>query len=78
MRKLPMPTAQEIIDGPQSVSFQIANGNERQRCTLQTTFPTKAEAQRYLLANWLTIEKLARNALASGIVEDGQIRLAMI
>jgi hypothetical protein len=77
MRKIPMPTEQEIVEGPQRVSFQIANGNARQLCILQTTFATKVEAQRYFLTNWLTIEKMARAALATGTIEDGQIKLAM-
>ncbi|MGF6308272.1 hypothetical protein ABIB82_003623 [Bradyrhizobium sp. i1.8.4] len=77
MRKLPKPTEQEINEGPQAVSFQIANGNARQDCILQTTFPTKMQAQKYLLANWPTIEKRARDALAAGTIEDGQIKLMM-
>ena len=77
MRKLPMPTEQEVSEGPQSVSFQIANGNARQDCMLQTTFPTKVQAQKYLLANWPTIERMARDALAAGAIEDGQIKLMM-
>ncbi|WP_213288829.1 hypothetical protein [Bradyrhizobium sp. sGM-13] len=78
MRKLPKPTEQEINEGPQTVSFQIANGNARQGCILQTSFPTKAQAQKYLLANWPTIEKMARDALATGTVEGGQLKLTMI
>ena len=78
MRKLPKPTEQEINEGPQTVSFQIANGNARQGCILQTKFPTKAQAQKYLLANWPTIEKMARDALATGTVEGGQLKLTMI
>lgn len=78
MPKLPTPTEQELDEGPQAVSFQIANGNTRQRCILQTKFPTKAEAQKYFHTNWLTIEKLARAALAKGNLEDGQVRLVMI
>jgi hypothetical protein len=78
MRKLPKPTEQEINEGPQTVSFQIANGNARQGCILQTRFPTKLEAQRYLLSNWPIIEKMARNALAAGTFEDGQIKLVMV
>lgn len=78
MRKFPKPTEQEIKEGPQAVSFQIANGNARQACILQTTFPTKAQAQKYLLANWPAVEKRARDALAMGTVEDGQIKLVMI
>lgn len=78
MRKLAKPTEQEINEGPQAVSFQIANGNARQRCILQTGLPTKVQAQKYLLANWPIIEKMAREALAAGTFEDGQIKLVMI
>ena len=78
MRKLPKPTEQEINEGPQTVSFQIANGNARQGCILQTNFPTKVQAQKYLLTNWPMIEKMARNAHAMGTFEDGQIKLVMI
>jgi hypothetical protein len=78
MRKLAKPTEQEISEGPQSVSFQIANGNARQRCILQTELPTKAQAQKYLLSNWSIVEKMARDALAAGIIEDGEIKLVMI
>jgi hypothetical protein len=77
MRKFPQPTEQELAEGPQAVSFQIANGNARQSCILQTTFPTKVQAQRYLLTNWLAVEKMARDALSTGTVEDGQIKLIM-
>jgi hypothetical protein len=78
MRKLPKPTEQEINEGPQTVSFQIANGNARQGCILETKFPTKVQAQKYLLANWPTMEKMARDALAAGTFEDGKVKLVMI
>jgi len=78
MRIAPKPTEQEIIEGPQAVSFLIANGNVRQRCILQTDLPTKLLAQKYLLTNWLVIERMARAALATGNLEDGQIKLGMI
>ncbi|THD71689.1 MAG: hypothetical protein E7813_05260 [Bradyrhizobium sp.] len=78
MRKLPKPTEQEINEGPQTVSFQIANGNARQGCVLQTNLPTRVQAQKYLLANWPAIEKRARDALATGTIEGGQIKLMMI
>jgi predicted dienelactone hydrolase len=77
MRIAAKPTEQEIIEGPQAVSFQIANGNVRQSCILQTELPTKALAQKYLLTNWPVIEKMARDALAAGNLEDGQIKLVM-
>jgi len=78
MRKLPMPTEQELMEGPQKISFQIANGNVRQSCVLQTTFATRMQAHKYLLTNWMTIEKMAREALAAGNLENGEIQLGMI
>jgi hypothetical protein len=77
MRIAAKPTEQEIIEGPQAVSFLIANGNMRQSCVLQTELPTKALAQKNLLANWPLIEKMARDALAAGSFEDGQIKLVV-
>ena len=77
MRIAAKPTEPEIIEGPQAVSFQIANGNARQRCILQTELPTQALAQKYLLANWPVVEKMARAALEAGSVEGGQIKLVM-
>ena len=78
MQKIVKPTEQEIREGPQAVSFQIANGNARQRCVLQTRLPTKAEAQKYLLVNWSIVEKMARDALAAGAIDDGEIKLVMV
>ena len=78
MRIAAKPTEQELSEGPQAVSFQIANGNMRQRCTLKTGLPTKLLAQKYLLTNWLVVEKMAREALALGIPEDGEIKLVMV
>ena len=75
MRKIAEPTEQEISEGPQAVSL-IANGNARQRCILQTDLPTRLLARKYLLSNWLVIERMARAALATGKLEDGQIKLA--
>jgi hypothetical protein len=78
MRKFLQPTEQELKEGPQAVSFQIANGNARQSCLLQTNLPTKVQAYKYLLANWPAVEKMASDALATGAVEDGQIKLIMV
>jgi hypothetical protein len=77
MRKFE-PTEQEINEGPQTVSFQIANGNARHRCILQTRLQTKVQAQKYFLANWPIIEKMARDALETRTFEDGEIKLVMI
>ena len=73
MRKFPKPTEQEINEGPQAVSFQIADGNTRRNCTLQIKLPTKVQAQKYLTANWPIIEKMARDAATAGKMEDGQM-----
>lgn len=78
MRKFPAPTEQELEEGPQAVSFRIATGNVRHDGILQTSFPTKLQAQKYLLANWPAIERMAREALAAGNVEGGQIKLVMV
>jgi hypothetical protein len=78
MLKPAEPTEQEINEGPQTVSFQIANGNARQHCILQTKLSTKVQAQKYLLTHWPIIEKMARDALATGTIENGQIKLVML
>jgi hypothetical protein len=78
MRKLAKPAGKEVSEGPQSISFQIVDGNVRQSCTLKTKFPTQAQAQKYLLTNRPIIEKMARDALATGTLKDGDIKLVMI
>jgi hypothetical protein len=75
MRKFPKPTEQEINEGPQAVSFQIADGNTRRRCILQTRLPMKIQAKKYLLANWPLIEKMARDALTAGNGRTGRSSL---
>ena len=72
-----LPTEQEREEGPQTVFFQIANGNARQACCLKTKFATQQQASRYLRQNWNKIEKMARDCLASGTFENGQIKLVM-
>jgi len=78
MRKFAEPTEQEIKEGPQAVSFQIADGNKRRSCILQTKLLTKVQAQKYLFTNWPIIEKMARDALATGTLEEGEIKLVVI
>jgi hypothetical protein len=78
MKKLAEATEQEINEGPQAVCFQIADGNTRRSCILQTKLPTKVQAQRYLMANWPIIEKMARDALAMRTSGNDQIKLVMI
>jgi hypothetical protein len=73
-----LPTPGERNEGQQAVFFQIANGNARQPCSVKTKFPTQQQASRYLRQNWKQIEKMARDRLANGTVEDGQIKLVML
>jgi hypothetical protein len=63
---------------PQTVLFEIANGNARQVCSLTTKFPTQSQASRYLRQNWNTIEQMARDCLARECIEDGRIKLVML
>jgi len=78
-----LPTQPELDEGIQdegiqTVFFQIANGNARQSCSVKTKFPTQQQASRYLRQNWNKIEKMARDCLANGTIEDGQIKLVML
>ena len=73
-----LPTEQEREEGPRTVFFQIANGNARQACCLKTKFATQQQASRYLRQNWVKIEKMARDCLANGIIENGRIKLVML
>src|SRR2546430_4629641 len=73
-----LPTQPEFDEGIQTVFFQIANGNARQSCSVKTKFPTQQQASRYLRQNWNKIEKMARDCLANGTIEDGQIKLVML
>jgi hypothetical protein len=72
------PARREPGHGPQTVFFQIANGNARQSCSVTTKFATQQQASRYLRQNWNKIEQMARNCLASGTLEDGQIKLDVL
>lgn len=73
-----LPTEQEREEGLQTVFFQIANGNARQACSVKTKFATQQQASRYLRQNWVKIEKMARDCLASGTFENGRIKLVML
>jgi len=72
------PTRREPNKAPQTVFFQIANGNARQSCSVTTKFTTQQRASRYLRQNWNKIEQMARECLANGTLEDGQVRLVMV
>ena len=69
---------QESEEAPQTIFFEIANGNARQACSLKTKFPTQQQASRYLRQNWNNIEKMARDCLASRSFENGRSKLVML
>jgi hypothetical protein len=73
-----LPTQQPPEEGRQTIFFQIANGTARQSCSLTTKFSTQLQASRYLRQNWNKIEKMARDCLANGNLEDGRIKLVML
>jgi hypothetical protein len=77
MRKSIPQTHEEISEGPQSVSFQIAHGNVRYACSLQTELPTQGQAKKYLLTHWLQVEKMARDYLESAAYDGGEVKLVM-
>jgi hypothetical protein len=73
-----LSTTPELEEGPQTVLFQIANGNAGQACSLKTKFLTQHQASRYLRQNWKRIEQMARDCLAKECFEDGRINPVMI
>jgi hypothetical protein len=76
--RISLPTELELEEGPQTVFFQIANGNARQACCVKTKFATQQQASRYLRQNWIKIEKMARDCLTSETFENGRIKLVML
>lgn len=65
-------------DGGQTISFVLAIGSVRQVCRLQTTFRTQNQALSYFHKNRNAFERVAREKLALGNVEDGVIQLTML
>ena len=65
-------------DEGQTISFVLAIGSVRQACRLQTTFPTQNQAFSYFHKHRTAFERVAREKLAIGEIEDGEIQLTMI
>ena len=65
-------------DEGQTISFVLAIGSVRQACRLQTTFPTRNQASSYFQKRRNAFERVAREKLALGEIEDGEIQLTMI
>jgi hypothetical protein len=62
----------------QAIGFVLAIGSVRQVCRLQTTFRTQAQAFSYFHKHRNAFERVARERLALGEIEDGVIQLTML
>ena len=65
-------------DKGQAISFVLAVGSVRQVCRLQTTFRTQTQAFSYFRKHRNVFERVARQRLALGEIEDGVIQLTML
>lgn len=68
----------EVERGGQSISFVLAMGAVRQMCRLKTTFQTQQQALSYLHKHRTEFERVARERLSRGEVEDGIVHLKML
>ena len=76
MRIAAKPTEQEIIEGPQAVSFQIANGNVRQCCILKPSCRPRRWPKNIFSQIGLS-SKRWRATRRGGNLEDAKIKLVM-
>jgi len=61
-----------------AITFVLAVGAIRQICRLQTTFQTQNQAFSYFHKNRNAFERVARERLSRGELEDGVVQLAML
>ena len=62
----------------QAITFVLATGAVRQLCCLQTTFQTQNQAFSYFHKHRNAFERVARERLARGELEDGVVQLTML
>jgi hypothetical protein len=55
--------------------FQISNGGGRRACSVKVQALNIQDAKKFFRQNWQIIEVMAREDLANGSREDGEIRL---
>ena len=65
-------------DEGQTISFAVAIGSVRQMYRLQTTFPSENQAFSYFHKHRNAFERVAREKLALGEIQDGEIQLTML
>jgi hypothetical protein len=78
-----MPRSVRIVPedesaGGQAITFVLAIGAVRQNCRLATTFQTRNQAFNYLHKYRTEFERIARDRLARGEVDEGTIQLTML
>lgn len=61
-----------------TITFFLASGANRQVCQLATTFNTQKQAFSYLQKHRTEFERMARERLASGELQDGVVVLSML
>lgn len=61
-----------------TITFFLASGASRQMCQLATTFNTQKQAFSYLQKHRTEFERMARERLASGELQDGVVVLSML
>lgn len=61
-----------------AITFVLAIGTIRQICRLATTFQTENQAFNYLRKHRTEFERVARERLARGEVDDGVVHLTMM
>ena len=64
--------------GGQVITFVLAIGPGRQTCRLATTFVTQNQAFNYLHKYRTEFERIARDRLARGEVDEGVVQLTML
>jgi hypothetical protein len=64
-------------DKGQTIGFVLAIGSVRQVCRLRTTFQTQNQAFSYFHKHRNPFERVAREKLALGEIDDGEIHLTM-
>lgn len=66
----------KLRDG-QTITFVLAMGSARQTCRLETTFRTQNQALNYLHKYRTEFERVARERVARGEIDDGVVNLTM-
>jgi hypothetical protein len=61
-----------------AITFVLAIGAIRQICRLQTTFQTQNQAFSYFHKHRTAFERVARDRLSRGELDDGVVQLSML